>query len=49
MNRKCDKEAQSKLTTHEDGTRTLEMSQPDYIESMYHRWRDYLPRRYLRR
>eukprot|EP01045_Picozoa_sp_COSAG04_P016545 COSAG04_NODE_1388_length_6961_cov_6.032498_11_plen_390_part_01 len=34
-----------KLTTHDDGTRTLEMSQPDYIESMYHRWREYLPRR----
>ena len=34
-----------KLTTHDNGTRTLEMSQPDYIESMYHRWREYLPRR----
>ena len=34
-----------KLTTHPDGKRTLELSQPDFIESMYHRWRDYLPKR----
>ena len=34
-----------KITTLDDGSVTLEMTQPDFIESMYHRWRDFLPRR----